>query len=211
MYDERFTADWNWAWQQLGLTPPPDALPALLAVHSAPDRHYHSLQHIAECLAWAEQLRGQVTHPAELVLALCFHDAVYDTHAKDSEWQSAQWAQRVLQAAGAQAATVQRVDALIMATCHFQPTQTQPAEDQAWMLDIDLAILGAPPARFAEYEAQIRAEYAWVPQADYALRRQQVLRSFAQRATIYQTPAMQQRLEPQARRNLQQALAGAGV
>lgn len=204
-----FSAAWDRAWQALGLAPAPDALPQLLAAHSGPDRHYHGLQHIAECLQWLDQLRPQLARPAELALALSFHDAIYDPQAKDNELRSAQWAQAVLQSAGAEPDAVQRVDALIMATCHFQPAQAQLPEDSAWMLDIDLSILGAPAARFAQYQAQIQAEYAWVPAADYALRRQAVLRSFLQRPAIYQTATMQARLEAQARDNLQQALAAA--
>lgn len=201
-------AAWDRAWQDLGLAPPAtDTLPQLLAAHSGPDRHYHGLQHIAECLQWLEQLRPLVARPAELALALCFHDAVYDPRAKDNELRSAEWAQAVLQAAGATADAVQRVHALIMATCHFQPAQAQLPEDGAWMLDIDLSILGASPARFAQYQAQIQAEYAWVPAADYALRRQAVLRSFLQRPAIYQTATMQAWLEAQARHNLLQSLA----
>ncbi|QMV75780.1 N-methyl-D-aspartate receptor NMDAR2C subunit [Comamonas piscis] len=204
-----FSAAWEHAWRELGLAPATDALPQLLAVHSGSDRHYHGLQHIAECLQWLEQLRAQVAHPAELALALCFHDAIYDPQAKDNERRSADWAQAVLQAAGAKRDAVQRVHALIMATCHFQATQAQPAEDSDWMLDIDLAILGAAPERFAQYQAQIQAEYAWVPAADYAQRRPAVLRIFLQRPAIYHTAAMQTRLEAQARHNLQQALATA--
>ncbi|UXC19520.1 MULTISPECIES: hypothetical protein [Comamonas] len=51
-----FSAAWERAWQDLGLTPAPNALPQLLAAHAGPDRHYHGLQHIAECLQWLEQL-----------------------------------------------------------------------------------------------------------------------------------------------------------
>lgn len=203
-----FSVAWDRAWQDLGLAPPAtDALPQLLAAHSGPDRHYHGLQHIAECLQWLEQLRPLVAHPAELALALCFHDAVYNPRAKDNELRSAEWAQAVLQTAGATPDAAQRVHALIMATCHFQPAQAQQPEDGAWMLDIDLSILGASTARFAQYQAQIQAEYAWVPAADYALRRQAVLRSFLQRPAIYQTATMQAWLEAQARHNLQQSLA----
>lgn len=203
-----FSAAWERAWQDLGLGhSTTDALPQLLAAHSRPDRHYHGLQHIAECLQWLEQLRPLVTRPAELALALCFHDAIYDPRAKDNELRSAEWAQAVLQSAGATHEAMQRVHALIMATCHFQPAQAQLPEDGAWMLDIDLSILGASGARFAQYQAQIEAEYAWVPAADYALRRQAVLRSFLQRPAIYQTATMRARLEAQARHNLQQSLA----
>ncbi|MGE8494861.1 N-methyl-D-aspartate receptor NMDAR2C subunit [Comamonas sp. JNW] len=202
-----FSAAWERAWQDLGLTPAPNALPQLLAAHAGPDRHYHGLQHIAECLQWLEQLRPQIAQPAELALALCFHDAIYDPQAKDNERRSANWAQAVMQAAGAAPDALQRVDALVMATCHFQPAQAPLPADSAWMLDIDLSILGAPAARFAQYQAQIQAEYAWVPAADYALRRQAVLRSFLQRPAIYQTATMRARLEAQARQNLEQALA----
>lgn len=149
----------------------------------------------------------QIAQPAELALALCFHDAIYDPQAKDNERRSANWAQAVMQAAGAAPDALQRVDALVMATCHFQPAQAPLPAESAWMLDIDLSILGAPGARFAQYQAQIQAEYAWVPAADYALRRQSVLRGFLQRPAIYQTATMRARLEAQARQNLEQALA----
>ncbi len=197
---------WNQACRQLGLQPQPGALQQLLDAHAAPDRHYHGLQHIAECLDWLATCQGQVAWPAELALALCFHDAVYDAQAKNNELRSAQWAVQVLQTAGAKAQAVERVRALIMATCHFQAQHGLPDEDADWMLDIDLAILGADDARFAEYEAQIRAEYAWVPALLYTQKRAAVLRSFLQRPALYQTPHFHALLEKPARRNLRRAL-----
>ena len=35
-----FSAAWDRAWHELGLTPATDALPQLLAAHAGPDRHY---------------------------------------------------------------------------------------------------------------------------------------------------------------------------
>ena len=72
------------------------------------------------------------------------------------------------------------------------------------LVDIDLAILGVSPARFAEYDAQVAAEYAWVPRLVYRFKRKQVLQSFLQRDAIYATPHFHQLLEAQARRNLSQ-------
>lgn len=63
-----------------------------------------------------------------------------------------------LQAAGVSVSVeVQtRVHTLIMATEH---TAASLAGDAALLVDIDLAILGAAPTRFAEYERQIRQQY----------------------------------------------------
>ena len=70
-------------------------------------------------------------------------------------------------------------------------------------MDIDLAILGADPARFAQYEAQVREEYAWVPDSVYRQKRAAILQQFLGRDRIYGTVAMQkERLEDAARRNL---------
>lgn len=72
----------------------------------------------------------------------------------------------------------QRVRALIMATCH----DAEPEGDDARRLvDIDLAILGADPARFAEYDAQVREEYRWVPDWLYRRKHREVLAGFLAR------------------------------
>lgn len=199
-----FDASWQRCWQALELTPPPDLLQRLLTAWAEPQRHYHTQQHLAECLSHFEAARDLVRHPGEVEIALWFHDAIYEVKAKDNEQRSADWATQVLAGCGADPACSQRVQALIMATCHA----AEPVDADARLLvDIDLAILGASPERFAEYDRQVRAEYAWVPGLIYLLKRKQVLQGFLQRKHLYSTHHFQQALEQQARRNLQQAVS----
>lgn len=128
---------------------------------------------------------------------------MYDVKAHDNEARSADWAVTALLAAGVSAEVQARAHALIMATKH---TAAPLAGDAALLVDIDLAILGAAPARFAEYEWQIRQEYAWVPAEVFVEKRKAVLQGFQDQAPIYGTALFQTRLEAQARRNLADAL-----
>jgi len=201
MTDPRADAGWIAAWRQLGVAPPAGLHAALLAAWSEPQRHYHTLQHLAECLTLAAELREEMTHPAEVVLALWFHDAVYDVRAHDNEARSAQWAAQALVEAGVAPDACARIDALIMATCHGAAA-APGTPDSAVLVDIDLAILGSDAPRFAEYEAQIRAEYAWVPPDVFGVKRRDVLRGFLDRHLIYITNTMHARFEAQARHNL---------
>lgn len=169
-----------------------------------PQRHYHTLQHLQECLQLFDTVRDQADHPVEIDLALWFHDAIYDVHAHDNEARSAKWALDALGAAGLDPLSCQRIHDLIMATRH---TSLPASPDQALLIDIDLAILGAPDARFAEYEHQIRAEYAWVPADIYTVKRRAVLQGFLDRACIYTTPSLHQRFEHVARDHLTKAVA----
>lgn len=195
---------WQQSWAGLGLQPEAELLPQLLAAYGQPQRHYHGLQHLHECLWHWQQVQHLADRPTLVALALWFHDAVYAPQAKDNELRSAQWAMQALQAAGAPAAMAEQVQALITATCHTaQPT---PGDAQL-VVDIDLAILGAAPARFAQYQRQVRQEYGWVPEAQYRQGRRAVLQGFAQRAAIYGTPWFHARLEGRARANLAQSLA----
>ncbi|WP_313169170.1 hypothetical protein [Massilia oculi] len=73
---------------------------------------------------------------------------MYDVHAHDNEARSAQWAVQALDAAGLDTHACRRIHDLIMATCH---TASPTSADAALLVDIDLAILGAAPPRFAEY------------------------------------------------------------
>jgi predicted metal-dependent HD superfamily phosphohydrolase len=190
---------WQRAWATLGLNVPEGLMQRLLQAWAEPQRHYHTTQHLIECLALLEPELHSTQHPGEVELALWFHDAVYDPKAKDNEARSADWACQALAQAGAGEAVQQRVRALIMATCH----DAEPVDPDARLLvDIDLAILGAEPARFAEYDAQVRAEYRWVPGWLYRRKRQQVLAGFLARPVIYGTARFQERFERAARENL---------
>lgn len=190
---------WASAWSDLGLQPPSGLFDQLVRAYEEPQRHYHSLQHLRECLAHFEQARHLAQQPGEVAIALWFHDAIYDVRGKDNERQSADWACRVLASCQANQATLERVERLIMVTRH----DATPSEaDEQLLVDIDLAILGATPERFAEYDAQVRAEYAWVPGFVYRMKRRGVLKAFLARPCIYSTEHFKARYEAQARRNL---------
>lgn len=195
---------WQSLWQEVGRPAPAGLLQALLDAYSEPQRHYHTLQHLQECFAHFDALTQLAEHPLEVKLALWFHDSVYDVHARDNEAQSAAWADNALAEAGLGPDACARIHALIMATCH----DALPASNDARLLtDIDLATLGAAPERFAEYEHQIRLEYAHVPEALFNSKRREILQAFLGRARLFHTPALHERLEPAARRNLAQAIA----
>ncbi|MBA4108805.1 MAG: N-methyl-D-aspartate receptor NMDAR2C subunit [Leptothrix sp. (in: Bacteria)] len=190
---------WTRAWSDLGVQSPSGLQDQLVAAYQEPQRHYHSLQHLIECLAHFDQVLGQAKCPGEVAIALWFHDAIYDVKGKSNEQQSADWAVSALSAAGADQATQDRVRQLIMATKH-DAEASEP--DQQLLVDIDLAILGAGPERFAEYDRQVRAEYSWVPGLVYNIKRKAVLKSFLGRKYIYSTKHFRELYEAQARSNL---------
>ena len=202
--DPLFVRSWQRAWSGLGASGDGLAVrDALLAAWDEPQRRYHTLRHLRDCLALLEPQLALAEHPAEVEIAVWFHDAVYDTKAQDNEVRSAQRADEALAGAGVPLAAVQRVHALVMATRHDAMPDTV---DERLLVDVDLAILGAEPERFDEYEAEVREEYAWVPGAVFRHRRHEILEEFLERPSIYSTPEFCSRFEEQARENLRRAI-----
>ncbi|MGV3662082.1 MAG: N-methyl-D-aspartate receptor NMDAR2C subunit [Prosthecobacter sp.] len=169
----------------------------LVAAYSEPQRAYHSLQHLDECLVFCDEARqaGFLHAPDELELALWLHDAVYDPRGGDNEEQSAALAAEML----GDTPQARRVADLVMLT---KKHQSGPGPDDAWMIDIDLSIFAQPLPRVLEYERQIRQEYARVPEDVYATKRREILAGFLARPRIYLTDFFHHRHEPQARRHL---------
>lgn len=200
---------WRRMWGDLGATQPDEALfRRIIAAWSEPVRHYHSLQHLRECLELFDAMRDAAHRPAEVQLALWFHDAVYDPRRKDNEERSAQWAVEAVRDAGLPAKTGDSVHALVMATKAHEPARDP---DTQLLVDIDLAILGSPPERFAESTAQVREEYAHLEEREWREGRARVLQAFLDRPSIYVTPRLSAARERQARENLSQALRALAV
>jgi predicted metal-dependent HD superfamily phosphohydrolase len=165
-------------------------------------RHYHTLEHLEACLRELDSVRELALRPAEVELALWFHDVVYKTWRHDNEQQSAEWAARALRAAPDDC--VSRIRQMILATTHADEAL---GGDTALMADVDLSILGQPPEIYARFERAVRREYWWVPRARYVAARRKVLEGFLGRSTIYQHDALHRKYEAQARANIAGALA----
>ena len=164
----------------------PDEHARLLRAYAQTHRAYHTAQHLGECLAHLQQAQSAPSpvEIAEIALALWYHDAVYRPQRMDNEARSANWLRVRAQQFAISPSVIARLVAMILATRHG--IEAVPDEPQTQlMLDIDLAILAGAPARFREYCAQIRFEYAFVPAAIFAAKRAQVLREFLSQQKIY--------------------------
>lgn len=198
-------AAWQGAWRELGVASAPCAVHAeLIRRYSEPHRAYHTLQHLAECLQWRQRFPAPVSMAAEIELALWFHDAIYDPVRHDNEERSANWLDQVAHDAGLGEEVRLRLRDLVMVTRHDAAPLSL---DQAVLVDTDLAILGAPPERFDEYDRQVRQEYRHVPEFLYRRKRRQVLQGFLGRDRIYVTAPCFEAFEQQARMNLARAIA----
>jgi len=197
---------WTAMWQRLGaLEHGRSICEDLLKRYGEPHRAYHNLAHLEHCFAELDEARDLAISPDRIALALWFHDAIYETAAKDNEEQSADLARATITKAALPIDLADSVAELILATKH----DTAPASlDAQLLVDIDLAILGQPQDRFDEYERQVRQEYAWVSDTLFQSGRRAVLQSFLNRPSIYATVRMRNKYEVQARTNILRSLNG---
>jgi len=202
--DDVSLAAWTRVWAELGVRHAPlETFEELIRRYCEPHRAYHNRQHLAECLHVRQLVNAACQAPAEVDLALWFHDAIYDPLRSDNELRSAQWLDDVARDNGLDEETRRRLYNLVMVTRHDGAPATA---DEAVLVDTDLAILGASFERFEEYDRQIRLEYQYVPLPVYRQKRRQVLERFLARERIYTTPLYFEAFEPQARANLVRAI-----
>ncbi|HWT70892.1 MAG TPA: N-methyl-D-aspartate receptor NMDAR2C subunit [Oxalicibacterium sp.] len=178
----------------------------LIRHYSEPHRAYHNLSHIVFLLRQVDTRRALINRPETVEFAIWFHDVIYDTHLKDNERRSAEWARRAMVAMMIDERHISPVMACVAATEKHELGQVRVA-DLPLFLDMDLAILGARTPVYKEYSEVIRAEYGWVPVEEYRLKRGQFLQRLLDRPALYFTPAMASSLEYQARQNLQSELS----
>jgi predicted metal-dependent HD superfamily phosphohydrolase len=176
----------------------------LIASYTAPDRYYHGLDHIAECLNELDSIREQAGDSRAIELAIWFHDVIYDGRRTDNEERSADLANERLAELGLAESLRRDVHRLILCTRH---DREPPDVDGKIMVDIDLASLGRPAEVFDENTRLIRKEYPHVADADFARGRRDMLGRFLARPRIYYTDFFRDRYESRARENLSRALA----
>ena len=177
--------------------------------YNKPQRAYHSLQHIQQLFGQFDQVKNNLHEPHIIALALLYHDVIYEPTRSDNELKSAEYAVESL-TGYLSAEQCQHIYALIMMTASHQidkwSNETKEREeysDAAYLLDMDLSILGSSWSVYEHYSHAVRQEYAHVSDDDYRVGRMAVLKELLAHPTLYLTDYYYERLEKQARKNIE--------
>ena len=187
----------------MGLEPSIGCHDALHAAYSEKHRFYHTVKHIDAMLGHFDAVKKLADRPAELELAIWFHDAIYKPFSKSNELESAMWAKEFILSKGYDQMGAERVYNLIMATLHDGQVQVN---DEKLIVDIDLSVLGASPEVYDEFEQNVRKEYKLVPSIIYRKKRKNLLESFLSNASIYNLEYFKNKYESSARHNISRAI-----
>jgi len=164
-------------------------------------RAYHNLRHIERVLETFLAIEEDLDpmDGARIILALCYHDAVYDPKQKDNEAKSAALARRELAPLGVEEADLAEIERLILVTKNHRASDPLGGV----VVDADLAILASATAEYDAYAKAIRKEYAFVPDEEYRAGRRQVLESLLSKK-LFASPLLD---EEAARDNLEREIA----
>eukprot|EP00300_Choanocystis_sp_HF-7_P010038 c16757_g1_i3.p1 GENE.c16757_g1_i3~~c16757_g1_i3.p1 ORF type:complete len:457 (+),score=110.14 c16757_g1_i3:1214-2584(+) len=168
--------------------------------YNQPHRRYHTLTHISSLAGLVDQHRGVLERPDLVLLAVFFHDVVYDPTRSDNEEVSAEWFRRFANQTSLSPQDVDSVCEWIVATkSHW--TQMLSG-DGAVFLDMDVAILGSAPERYAVYSENIRLEYGHVSLDKYCSGRAQFLGGVLSKGQVFHTELFRSLYHEQALVNI---------
>ncbi len=177
---------------------------ALLDRYDEPTRRYHDRRHLRDVLAGIGLLGGHAADLVAVQLAAWFHDAVYEVGRSDNEEKSARLAEEMLTWTAVHPSVITEVARLVRLTSTHDPSQ---ADDNGSVLcDADLAVLGSDRHRYADYVADVRAEYAALDDMAFRSGRAVVLQQLLSLHSLFRTPEGHRRWEAAARANIQREL-----
>ena len=193
---------WMEMMNHFGFSKHEDEYEMILKAYSQSHLKYHNVKHINDCLQKCA-LQEETNNNKELHFAFWYHDVVYKPLKKDNELKSADLATKFLKGEGASQELIERIKNLIMATLHHQNPKNQ---EEAFMMDIDISILGSRKDIYLEYTNQIREEYKMVPWFMYKKKRKEILTMFLKKEKLYFTEFFRSKYEEQARINIEEEI-----
>lgn len=172
----------------------------LESAYSGPKRFYHNLGHLRHMYQLLEPQLTSAQNPDALLIALFYHDAVYNPRRTNNELKSANLLSRRLVAVRQPESFIETAMGLILAT---QTHDARGDHDTALFLDADLAILGSAHPEYVQYAEAIRKEFSMFPDWIYRPARTKVLQRFLARPAIFLSPVFYPQFEATARQNLE--------
>lgn len=169
--------------------------------YTSKNRHYHNLSHLYHMFLQLEDFKIDIKDLDSLKFAIWYHDIIYKATNKDNEEQSAVFAKKRLKTLNFEEIRSKKVENLIISTKKHEIILDEN-NDNAYLLDLDLLILGSEWETYLNYTQQIRKEYKIYPNFMYNPGRKKVLQHFLERETLYFTDTYQSEFENIARENI---------
>ena len=168
--------------------------------YSKKNRYYHNWIHIEAMIKSWSDYKNQLQNPVEVLLAIYYHDVIYISTSKNNELKSAELAVAALQKATRINSKI-IYDLILCTKSHEAKTN-----DEKWLVDFDLQILGKNWEIYEMYYKQIRKEYRMYPNFMYNPGRKKALQHFLEKEYTYQTSIFRDLFENQARENIQKEI-----
>ncbi|MCK8480264.1 hypothetical protein [Psychroserpens algicola] len=174
--------------------------------YTSKNRYYHNLSHIYNMLQQAHSLKATIVDYNTFRFAIWYHDIIYNATKKNNETKSAEFSEKRLKSLNFDQKSLKIVNQLIKST-QKHDILLNTTSDNAYLLDMDLSILGTDWNLYEAYTQNIRKEYAIYPDFIYKKGRKKAMLHFLERPTIYFTEYYQNKYEEQARINLKKEIS----
>lgn len=211
---QSFKQTWNDISRDLDLNPEKSSmwLSIIQEYYYRSNRNYHNIDHISNCLHSLHMLKQlhNVDVTIEMKLAIIFHDIVYDPFSKTNEENSVKVFETFIHEISEENIDSNLVKYFILGTKHNKDSREMAKTDKqlGYVLDADLAILGAPKPYYDEYMKGVRLEYIRkMDVKEYDKGRYNFLYSLLQLDSIFYTEEFKQIFEKSAKRNIKYEMA----
>jgi predicted metal-dependent HD superfamily phosphohydrolase len=174
----------------------------LSACYSGPERAYHDIHHIHDCLELLDRVQTPGVDKRMAEIALWWHDAVYVAGNTYNERLSADLVCGIGEALEVDERELKYARRCILATCHTESWKFSGNPTVDAVLDIDLSILGSSPDEYDTYTRSVRREFAHVDEESWRKGRSAFLLSMVRRPRIYLTDEMGDWFDHAARENM---------
>lgn len=162
------------------------------------NRHYHTMQHLRNFYHQLKKCKNLTTDTEVLIVAMIYHDVIYNSIDHKDEERSADLAVERLKDIGYPEAKIAKSKALILATKTHALSQDA---DTNYFNDADMSILGLDKNTYEAYVKNVRLEYGNTPQFDHG--RKRVLLYFLGMDRIFKTDFFHKIYEQPARLNIE--------
>jgi predicted metal-dependent HD superfamily phosphohydrolase len=136
-------------------------------------------------------------------MALWYHDAIYDLSSTDNEYRSAELFK---ERAGIIVPDDFR-DSVCRLICVTTHNNLPVADDEKFIVDVDLSSFGMPWRAFNSDSARVRREFAHLTDEQFVARQRRFLQSLLDRESVYATDFYRERYEAVAQANIARQLA----